>query len=88
MPASKLCGAFFLLSQVRDIPKNSGASAALLRSAVDKLVHGLKEEGLLSGETVGPLLTSLSNKLNSQSDEADQDNRQKVTSFTASCLCP
>lgn len=65
------------------MPKNPGSSAAQLGSAVDKVVGQLKKEGLLSGETVGPLLTSLSNKLNSQSDESEKDNRQNVTSFTA-----
>lgn len=74
---------FFLSSQVHDVPKNPGSSAAQLGSAVDKVVGQLKKEGLLSGETVGPLLTSLSNKLNSQSDESEKDNRQNVTSFTA-----
>lgn len=68
---------------MRDIPKNSGSSAAGLRLAVKKVVRGLKKEGLLSGETVGPLFTSLSNKLNSQSDESEKDDRQMVTSFTA-----
>lgn len=65
------------------MPKDSGSSAAKLRSAVDKVVARLKKEGLLSGETVGPLLTSLSNKLNSQSDGSEEDDRQNVTSFTA-----
>lgn len=83
MPAYKLRSLFLLLSQVRDIPKNLGSSAARLRLAVKKVVRGLKKEGLLSGETVGPLFTSLSNKLNSQSDESEKDNRQKVTSSTA-----
>lgn len=59
------------------MPKNS------VRSAVDKVVGQLKKEGLLSGETVGPLFISLSNKLNSQSDELEKDDRQNVTFFTA-----
>lgn len=68
---------------MHDVPKNPGSLAAQIGSAVVKVVGQLKKEGLLSGETVGPLITSLSNKLNGQSNESEKDDRQNVISFIA-----
>lgn len=64
--------------QVEDISTDSDSVAAL-GSSVGKVVDQLKKQGLLSGETVGPIFTSVSNALNGQSDESTKDERQKVT---------
>lgn len=64
--------------QVKDTPTDSDSGAGL-GSSVGKVVDQLKKQGLLSGETVGPIFTSVSNTLNGQSDESTKDERQKVT---------
>lgn len=64
--------------QVKDTPTDSD-SVAGLGSSVGKVVDQLKKQGLLSGETVGPIFTSVSNTLNGQSDESTKGERQKVT---------
>lgn len=71
----KVLGSVF---QVKDTPTDSD-SVAGLGSSVGKVVDQLKKQGLLSGETVGPMFTSVSNTLNGQSDESTKDERQKVT---------
>lgn len=59
--------------------KDSGSSSVEhLKASVEDTVAKLRNQGLLSAETTGQMLTSVSNKLNSQSDESKKADRQKV----------
>ncbi|KAM6955775.1 polycystin-1-like protein 2 [Lycodopsis pacificus] len=49
-----------------------------VKASVEDAVAQLKKEGLLSAETVGQLINSVSNELNSQSDESNKADRQKL----------
>lgn len=61
--------------QVRD---STVGSVDGLTAAVDNTVAQLKEQGLLSGETMGQLFCSVAEKLNGQSDQSKKGERQKV----------
>lgn len=71
----------FSFSQVLDPTANSRPSVDALQATVDNAVAQLKKQGLLSGETVGQLFNSVSNKLNGQSDELQKADRQKVKAY-------
>uniref|UniRef100_A0A7N6C1Z9 Polycystic kidney disease 1 like 2a n=1 Tax=Anabas testudineus TaxID=64144 RepID=A0A7N6C1Z9_ANATE len=49
----------------------------VLGASVESVVGQLKDQGLLSGETVGQLMGSVASELNSQSSESTQADRQK-----------
>uniref|UniRef100_UPI0037E779AE polycystin-1-like protein 2 n=1 Tax=Semicossyphus pulcher TaxID=241346 RepID=UPI0037E779AE len=65
-------------TQVVDYTAPSGSSGDALSATVENVVAQLKKQGLLSGETVGQIFDSVSNKLNSQSDELKKAERQKL----------
>ncbi|KAF3842903.1 hypothetical protein F7725_001752 [Dissostichus mawsoni] len=67
-----------ITAEVLDYTENDTSSVDGLKVAVDKAVALLKKQGLLSGQNVGQIFSSVSNKLNSQSDEANKANRQKL----------
>lgn len=52
-----------------------------LQASVTNAVAQLKKQGLLSGVNVGQLFTSVSNKLNGQTDISQKDDRQKVNAL-------
>lgn len=64
--------------KVLDSTGNSSSSVDDLKAAVENAVTKLKEQFLLSAETVGQIFNSVSNKLNVQSDESTKADRQKV----------
>ncbi|XP_033990476.1 polycystic kidney disease protein 1-like 2 [Trematomus bernacchii] len=66
-----------ITAEVLDYTENDTSSVDGLKVAVDKAVALLKKQGLLSGQNVGQIFSSVSKKLNSQSDEANKANRQK-----------
>ncbi|XP_062287305.1 polycystin-1-like protein 2 [Scomber scombrus] len=49
-----------------------------LQASVTNAVAQLKKQGLLSGVTLGQLFSSVSNKLNGQTDVSQKDDRQKL----------
>lgn len=49
-----------------------------VKASLENAVAQLKTQGLLSAETVGQLINSFSYKLNSQSDQSNSADRQKV----------
>lgn len=53
-----------------------------LQSVVDKTVTQLKEQGLLSGEALGQIFTSVSDVLNAEASRDQKDARTKVKSLT------
>ncbi|XP_070832678.1 polycystin-1-like protein 2 [Chaetodon trifascialis] len=63
---------------VLDSTANSSSSVGGLRAAVEKAVAELKKHSLLSGEALGQIFNSVSQKLNSQSDEAENASRQQL----------
>ncbi|XP_071328687.1 polycystin-1-like protein 2 [Trachinotus anak] len=63
--------------QVKDI-EDSSSSVDGLEASLDVAVALLKKQGLLSGETMGQLVRSVSNKMNRQSDGSQKDDRQKL----------
>lgn len=64
-----------------DSTEASGSSVDGLKATVENAVAQLKKDGLLSGETVGQIFSSVSNKLNGQSDESKKADRQKVDTY-------
>lgn len=66
-----------------DSTTNSSSSSLVdgLKDVVENVVSQLKKQGLLSGETVGQIFTSVAKKLNNQSDESTKANRQKVIAY-------
>lgn len=65
-----------------DYTAHSGSSVDGLNSAVKNIVAQLKTQGILSGETIGQIFSSVATKLNGQSDESTKLDRQKVSAFT------
>lgn len=63
---------------MKDFTATSTSSIQDVQASVENTVVQLKKQGLLLGETVGPLVSSVSNKLNEESDELNRDMRQKV----------
>lgn len=60
----------------------SSSSVDDLKASVENALVQLKEHGVLSGETVGQIFSSVANKLNAQSDESEQADRQKVNDLS------
>ncbi|KAM4630467.1 polycystin-1-like protein 2 [Polymixia lowei] len=65
-----------ITTQVRQ--SNSGSSVEALQSAVDDTVTQLEQQGLLSGESLGQMFTSVSDMLNMESSDDQKDARQKL----------
>lgn len=57
---------------------SSSTSVEALQSAVDDTVTHLEQQGLLSGEALGQIFTSVSNLLNMEAGEDQKDARKKV----------
>lgn len=57
---------------------NSSTSVVNLQSAVDKTMSQLKEQGLLSGEALGQIFTSVSDMLNAEAGQDQKDEKRKV----------
>ncbi|KAM6934543.1 polycystin-1-like protein 2 [Xenentodon cancila] len=66
-----------LTAQVFDLTENL-SSAKHLSTVVQNAVAQLKNQDLLSGERIGQIISSVANKLNSQSNEAKKEDRQKL----------
>lgn len=49
-----------------------------LQSAVNKTMSQLKQQGLLSGEAVGQIFTSVSDMLNTEAGQDQRDAKKKV----------
>ncbi|XP_029000907.1 polycystic kidney disease protein 1-like 2 isoform X2 [Betta splendens] len=56
----------------------SNTSVVNLQSVVDRTVSQLKEHGLLSGEALGQIFTSVSDVLNAEADQDQKDARAKL----------
>ncbi|KAF7660845.1 hypothetical protein LDENG_00274440 [Lucifuga dentata] len=67
-----------ITTQVRKSKTDSRVSLDDLQSAVENAVRQLKEQGLMSGATLGQIFSSVSSNLNSQSDESGNDAQQKL----------
>lgn len=57
-------------------------SVVALQSAVEDTVAQLEDQGLLSGEALGQIFTSVSYMLNTEADQDQKDERTKVTQST------
>lgn len=64
--------------QVLDPTEATGGPVDTLHATVENVVIQLKKQGLLSGGTVGQIFSSVSNKLNGQTDPLKKVERQKV----------
>lgn len=71
-----------LSCQVKD---SMAASVDVLRASVESAVDQLKDQGLLSGESVGQLVSSVSSELNSESNKSTKADRQKVNPHSKIC---
>ena len=58
---------------------SSSASVEALQSAVEDTVSQLEQQGLLSGEALGQIFTSVSDMLNTEHSQDQKDARTKVT---------
>lgn len=58
---------------------SSGTSVDILQSAVEDTVSQLEQQGLLSGEAIGQIFTSVSDMLNIEAGQDQKDARMKVT---------
>ncbi|XP_071389094.1 polycystin-1-like protein 2 [Centroberyx affinis] len=67
-----------ITTQVLDSAANSSSSVKDLQSAVKDTVAQLKDQGLLSGETLGQMFHSVAAILNGQSDKSQKAARQKL----------
>ncbi|KAM3607032.1 uncharacterized protein V6R79_000867 [Siganus canaliculatus] len=67
-----------ITAQVIDPTDESNDSIGDLTAAVDNVVAQLMENNALSGETVGQVFHSVSEKLNSQSDGANKEARRRL----------
>uniref|UniRef100_A0A3Q1CIZ1 Polycystic kidney disease 1 like 2a n=1 Tax=Amphiprion ocellaris TaxID=80972 RepID=A0A3Q1CIZ1_AMPOC len=78
----------FSLSVFLKVRKSSSsASVQTLQSAVEDSVTQLEQQGLLSGEAIGQIFTSVSDMLNTESDQNQKDLReQMLTKMTAVLL--
>ncbi|XP_062258132.1 polycystin-1-like protein 2 [Platichthys flesus] len=65
-------------AQVLDSAGDSGTSVDDLKSTVENVVAQLKKQGLLSGETIGQIIGSVSDKLSSQSGESGRAEREQL----------
>lgn len=57
---------------------SSSSSVEALQSAVEDTVTNLEQQGLLSGEALGQIFTSVSDMLNMEDGENQKDARKKV----------
>lgn len=57
---------------------NSSTSVKALHSAVDDTVNQLEQQGLLTGEALGQIFTSVSDMLNAEDDQEQKDARMEV----------
>lgn len=60
---------------------SSGTSVDVLQSAVEDTVSQLEQQGLLSGEALGQIFTSVSDMLNIEAGQDQKDARMKVTKW-------
>lgn len=60
---------------------SSGTSVDALQSAVEDTVSQLEQQGLLSGEALGQIFTSVSDMLNIEAGQDQKDARMKVTEW-------
>ncbi|KAM8855773.1 polycystin-1-like protein 2 [Spinachia spinachia] len=67
-----------ITAKVTDSTAASVSSLYDVMAPVENAVALLKKQGLLSAETLGQLINSVSNKLNSQADQSNRADRQKV----------
>ncbi|KAI3355885.1 hypothetical protein L3Q82_004435 [Scortum barcoo] len=67
-----------IMPQVLDYTVSSGSSVDGLKTAVDDLVAKLKKKGILSGETMGQIFSSVSSILNGESDQSKKADREKL----------
>ncbi|XP_067459444.1 polycystin-1-like protein 2 [Thunnus thynnus] len=67
-----------ITTQVLDSTAASSSSVDRLKATVKNAVAQLKKQGLLSGETLGQIFNSVSNKLNEQTDKSKKADRQKL----------
>lgn len=58
---------------------SSISSVETLQSAVDDTVSQLEQQGLLTGEALGQIFTSVSDILNTEDDQEQKDARTEVT---------
>ena len=58
---------------------SSSSSVEALTSAVEDTMSQLEQQGLLSGEALGQIFTSVSDMLNTGTSEEQKDERTKVT---------
>lgn len=65
-----------MFSKVRK--SNSSTSIPFLESAVEDTVGQLEQQGLLSGEALGQIFTSVSEMLNSDAGQDQKDAKSKV----------
>lgn len=72
---SHYCQIMAFSPQVLD---SSNSSVDRLEATVDNVVAQLKKVGALSGETLGQVFNSVSNKLNADSDQSKKAEKQKV----------
>ncbi|XP_061526662.1 polycystin-1-like protein 2 isoform X2 [Phycodurus eques] len=63
-------------TQVRN--NNSSASVETLQSVLEDTVSQLEQDGLLSGEALGQIVTSVADLLNTETDEDQKDARKKL----------
>ncbi|XP_057707318.1 polycystic kidney disease protein 1-like 2 isoform X1 [Corythoichthys intestinalis] len=63
-------------TQVRK--NNSSASVDTLQSVLEDTVSQLEQDGLLSGEALGQIVTSVADILNTEADEGQKDARTKL----------
>lgn len=67
----------FMFLKVRK--SSSSTSVESLQSAVEDSVSQLEQQGLLSGEALGQIFTSVSDMLNAEAGQGQKDARTKVT---------
>ncbi|KAM7407743.1 hypothetical protein PAMA_003475 [Pampus argenteus] len=67
-----------ITAQVLDTTEATSSSVNHLQATVENTVALLQKQGLLSGETLGQIFSSVSNKLNDQTDESKKADRQKL----------
>lgn len=61
------------------LESNSSTSIESLQSTVENTVSQLEQQGLLSGEALGQIFTSVSDMINAQAGQDQKDARSKVT---------
>lgn len=63
----------------RQVTDSTAASVDVLKASVESAVNQLKDQDLLSGETIGQLVSSVSSGLNGDTNESTKTDRQQVT---------